>query len=230
MLGLMWPIVIAQGQTHSMTITLKDYKLFYAAVPKVACTSVKRMFFEFENEREFEPLIINGRRWGVHKYYPRMPRGQYPEKAIENYRRLTLVREPIKRFLSAYSNRVLHHNKVDEETVKSVSRFRSLTPRPELDEFVDRFEDYFRISEIHHHCRPMIHWLGTDASYFDAVYGIHQIGEFASDVSNVLGSDVEVGRHQTGGPKLDPGLLTAKQTAKLHKFYAADYEAFSSHF
>jgi len=213
-----------------MTVILNDHKLFYAAVPKVACTSVKRMFYKFENGQEYEPLTINGRKWGFHKYYPCIQRDRYPERKIKNHRRLTLVREPIKRFLSAYSNRVLHKDKLNADIVKAASRFRRLTPRPELDEFADRFEQYLRISDIRHHCRPMVHWLGPDPHYFDAVYGLHQIGEFVNDVSTVLGRDVEIGRHQTGGPKLDPGLLTAKQTAKLHKYYARDYQAFSSYF
>ena len=140
------------------------------------------------------------------------------------------IRDRIKRFLSAYSNRVLHHDKVNEDAVKSVGVFRKLRPRPELDEFVDRFEKYFEISEIRHHCRPMTHWLGDEPGYFHQVYSINQIQDFVDDVSTVIGKTAEIGRHQTGGPKLKPDLLTAKQTEKLRKFYDVDYKAFGQHF
>ena len=43
-----------------MPVILPDHKLSYFFVPKVACTSLKYMFYEVENGRRFEPFRING--------------------------------------------------------------------------------------------------------------------------------------------------------------------------
>lgn len=213
-----------------MTVILDDHKLFYAAVPKVACSSIKRLFFEVENGFPYENFHTNGRGWYIHQFYPTMPREKYPDARIAGYRRLTLVRDPIKRFLSAYSNRVVHHGNVSPEAVKAAGRFKRLKPHPDLGEFIDRLEAYMAIPVIKGHCMPMVEILGADPGYFHAVYDLSRIDAFLEDVSTVLGRPVEAGRYQTGGPKLKPDILTAKQKAKLEKFYKRDYDVFGSYF
>ena len=76
----------------------------------------------------------------------------------------------------------------------------------------------------------MVDRLGSDAGYFHAIYDISQMDAFLEDVSNVVGRKVEAGRFQTGGPKLKRDDLTAKQVAKLERFYKDDYAAFGSYF
>ena len=45
-----------------MPVILDDHKLSYFFVPKVACTSLKYMFFQFENGRRFQRFQANGKR------------------------------------------------------------------------------------------------------------------------------------------------------------------------
>lgn len=111
-----------------MAAILDDHKLFYASVPKVACSSVKRMFYEIENGVAFDKIVANGKRYYVHHFYPGILRNTYPEARIADYRRLCLVRDPIKRFLSAYGNRVVFHRELTPRTVKAAGRFKRLTP------------------------------------------------------------------------------------------------------
>jgi hypothetical protein len=213
-----------------MTAILKDHRLFYASMPKVACTSLKRMFFEIENARPFEPAYSNGRMWHVHFFYPGLLRKDYPEARIADFRRLTVVRDPVRRLLSAYSNRVVHHRAITPQAARRAGRIRRLTPHPDLDEFIDRFEHYLAIPDMLNHCRPMVDWIGSDPGYFHAVYDISRIDAFLEDVSNTIGHKVEAGRFQTGGPKIAPSELTARQRAKLVRYYRKDYEAFGSFF
>ncbi len=213
-----------------MTVILKDHKLFYASIPKVACTSLKTMFFEVENGVPFKPIKANGKTWHIHEFYHGWLRVSYPEKRLEDLRRVTLVRDPIKRFLSAYGNRVVHHKDAGEVAVSKVRGFRKLTPNPDLDEFIDRFDRYLSIGSIKWHCRPMVDFIGDDKNYFHGLYGMHQMDAFLEDVSNAVGKKMEAGRFQTGGPKFSPDDLTAKQVAKLETFYSADYSAFSQYF
>lgn len=210
-----------------MTAILKEKKLFYAAVPKVACTSLKRMFYEIQNGHEFQKFWINEKRYYLHHFMPSMRRKDYPEAQIADYRRLCLVRDPVKRLLSAYSNRVVYHGNISPEAARQAGRLKRLKPNPDLHEFVDRLEAYMAIQDIRGHCRPMIDFLGEDAGYFHRVYSLSEIDVFLEDVSNVVGRKVEAGRYQTGGPKLDPSELTNNQIAKIHRFYKDDYKAFS---
>lgn len=213
-----------------MPVLLKDYKLFYADVPKVACSSVKRMFFEIENGIPFPVLKANGVNWHIHVFYPGWLRQDFPEGQIANFRRLAIVRDPIKRFLSAYGNRVVFHKEASKQHVSKLGRFNTPKADPELDEFIDNFEKYRQIPSIVWHTRPTVDFLGFEPSYFHGLYGIHQMDEFVADVSNLVGKPVEVGRHQTGGPKFSKGDLTAKQLTKLEKYYKADYDTFSAYF
>ncbi len=213
-----------------MSVILNDHKLFYASIPKVACTSLKRMFFEIENGRPFEPIYANGKMWHVHYFYPDLFRQNYPEAELADFRRLTIVRDPVKRLLSAYSNRVVHHRAITQQAVNNAGRFKRLTPHPELDEFVDRFEQYLAVPDVMNHCRPMVDWLGTDTGYFHAIYDISRIDAFLEDVSNVVGRTVAAGRFQTGGPKLSPGDLSSRQVAKLERYYSKDYATFGAYF
>ncbi|NQX93880.1 MAG: sulfotransferase family 2 domain-containing protein [Erythrobacter sp.] len=213
-----------------MGVFIDDAKLFYAPIPKVACTSIKHMFFELENDFTFQKFKASSKGWHIHNFYPGSLREKYQEGRIKDYRRITMVREPVKRFLSAYSNRVIFHNRANEKAVAGLGRFRKVTPNPELDEFIDRFDRYMKIRDISWHCRPMVDFVGSDPGYFHAVYGIQQMDEFIEDVSNTVGKQVEVGRLQTGGPKISPDVLTAKQREKIENYYAADYKAYAQYF
>ena len=213
-----------------MTVILKQHKLFYASVPKVACSSLKRVFYEIEYNSPFEGAFNSSDKRSIHRIYPGILRFKYPESEIADFRRLALVRDPIARFLSAYSNRVVHHQKISQEAVKKAGRLKRLKPHPDLHEFADRFEKYMAIPSIGHHCSPIVDWLGTDPAYFHALYDIGQIDAFLDDVSNLVGRTVEAGKFQTGGPKFKRHDLTAKQIAKLERFYKEDYAAFGSYF
>lgn len=213
-----------------MTVILKSHKLFYASVPKVACSSIKRMFFEIENGRAFEGAFNSSDKRSIHRLYPGLLRGHFPEDEIADFRRLTLVRDPVERFLSAYSNRVVHHQELSKEAVRKAGWLKRLKPHPDLAEFADRLEKYMVVPDIHNHCRPMVDRLGTDTGYFHAIYDISQMDAFLDDVSNVVGQKVEAGRFQTGGPKFKRDDLTAKQIAKLERFYKQDYQVFGSYF
>lgn len=211
-----------------MTVILESHKLFYAAVPKVACSSIKRMLFEVENGFAFQNYRANGQLRHIHGVYPTVPFKRFPFDQIADFRRLCLVRDPVQRLLSAYSNRVIHHRELTPEAVAKTSRFKRLTPHPELDEFVDRLERYMAVPAIKGHCRPMIDMLGEDVGFYHAIYDIRRMDEFIADVSDTVGRPLEAGRFQTGGPKIDKSELTAAQTAKLERFYKRDYEVFGS--
>ena len=214
-----------------MTVILNQYKLFYAAIPKIACISLKTMFFEIENDFKFTPYSVNGNRRHIHNMYPSMLPQQWPEQRIRDFYRMTLVRDPIKRFLSAYGNRVIFHKELSENACGPKLEALGLEPTPDLDLFVDRYEDYLKAhNSIFHHTRPMVDFIGHDPSYFSRIYNLSEMDQLLSDISDRVGRSITVGHKQTGGPKFKPDDLTEAQRKKLRKIYAQDYKIYDAYF
>lgn len=214
-----------------MAVVLPKQKLAYFPVPKVACTSIKHFIFEIENGRPYEPFTANSKRFHIHKLYPGKPFQKTPTRAISDFQRLVVVRDPIKRLLSCYSNRVIYHEELSKKKAGKKLIARKLTANPELDEFIDRLEDYQKAQQsILHHARPMVHFLGRNAGYFSKVYPLEEVNDFVRDVNERTGTSYELGRHQTGGPKLSVSDIPARQMEKLKQYYARDYAVFGAYF
>ena len=214
-----------------MAIIIDKHKFSFFFVPKVACTSIKYMCFEIENGRPFEPYVANGVTRYVHEaVYPGRRFPDVPHGAIKAHVRLAMVRDPIARFLSCYSNRVVHHKELSVRKAGPALKKLGLKPDPTLGEFADRFGLYRKCSDsIRHHTAPMVRFIGKEPEYYEAVYNLRDIDRCVARISEVVGRPLELGRHQTGGPKLSESDLTAAQIDRLRQFYAADYTAYGAY-
>lgn len=215
-----------------MTVFLWDHKLTYVAVPKVACTSLKHMFFEIENGFPFRSYAANGTRKHIHNAcYPSVTFDRLPHERIADHLRLTLVRDPVQRFLSAYGNRVVALRELSGKQAGVRLRKAGLRPNPSLSEFVDRLEDYRAASaSIAHHTDPLTCFLGGDPGYFAEIYNLRNIETFRQRIEAAVGRPVAIPRLQTGGPKLSPDDLSADERRKVEAFYAEDYEVYGAIF
>lgn len=214
-----------------MAITLRKQVIAYFPVPKVACTSIKHVFFALENDREFQPFFANGKLYSIHKIYPGKLFASTPRKQLKEHIRLAVVRDPVKRLLSCYSNRVVHHQELSGAKIGKDLREAKLTPNPDLGEFVDNLEAYQKVQgSVFHHSRPMVDFLGKQAKYYSKIYRIEEIENLIGRLNKITGKQVVLGRHQTGGPKLQPSDLETKQLEKLKTYYAEDYDAFGAYF
>ena len=73
-------------------------RIGYKPIPKTACTSIKRAFYELEENREFS---IENVGCDVHQYYE----DQFVD--ISSYeKRVLIIRDPFRRFCSGWYNRV----------------------------------------------------------------------------------------------------------------------------
>ncbi len=214
-----------------MPIVLDDLKLSYTPVPKTACTSLKMVFFDIENGREFVPFRHNGREFHIHKVYASVLFNPKQAGRLADYRRLILVRDPIQRLLSAYGNRVVHHRELSLANARKELFAHDLAPDPGLEEFVTKLPRYMKaVESIDHHARPLVDFAGTDAAYYTRVYRMSEIEDMVADLSAVAGRRLTVGRLQTGGPKLSVDDLGRREIDTLRQFYAEDYRAFGRYF
>lgn len=214
-----------------MPVILEEHNLAYIPVPKTGCTSLKTLFFEVENGRPFQGFKRSGREYHVHDVYPSLLFADLPHKRLRTMERFLVVRDPVARFLSAYSNRVVHHGELSERYAGGKLAKRGLPYNPSLSEFVENISGYRdAIQVIEHHVRPLVDYAGLDADYYAKVYPISQIGDFAQFVRERTGKDVALQRLQTGGPKITADALSPKELEVVRELYADDFKVYGSYF
>ena len=214
-----------------MPIILDEMKLSYTPVPKTACTSLKTLFFEVENGREFIPFKRNGREFHIHNVYPSVFFNPKLTERQSEYSRFLLVRDPILRLLSAYSNRVVHHGELSREKARKQLVAHDLAPNPSLVEFVHKLPIYMKAVEtIDHHTRPLIDFAGPEANFYTRIYNMSEIDEMLAEIASIVGQPLKLQRLQTGGPKLSLEDLGSREIERLREFYAGDYSEYGDHF
>ena len=130
-----------------------------------------------------------------------------PFEKINVDEKCCIIRNPIKRFISAYKNRVLFHKDFG---------FRNLN----INEIIEKLENN---SFDNRHFLPQSYWLGSDLSYFTIVSNISNMETFINGVNNFFQNKVEFPRIQTGGA--DKNItLTDSQIIKVKKIYSSDYD------
>ena len=129
-----------------------------------------------------------------------------PFEKINVDEKCCIIRNPIKRFISAYKNRVLFHKDFG---------FRNLN----INEIIEKLENN---SFDNRHFLPQSYWLGSDLRYFTIVSNVSNMATFINGVNNFFQNKVEFPRIQTGGA--DENItLTDSQIIKLKKIYSSDY-------
>lgn len=198
----------------------------YMPIPKVACTSIKNTLFNIKEGRDYDPERDIGKH--IHNFWERNK-----EDITECDFRFTVIRDPIKRCLSAYSNRVCHHNEL------SLNKIQNSNPRiaasfeiykPGIGQFIDNFEQYYRVNSIGHHCRPFSEWVNGDIEQFTHVYKLEDIANLQTDLSTQLKREVVFPREQTGGRKIMIQDLNRDQVEFLMEFYRQDYQLLKAYY
>ena len=194
----------------------------YLRIPKCACTSIGNLLFQIDegNPFENEPNQIRG--VNVHSYF--LKNKTYHDVSIfGDYFKFTVIRDPIKRFISGYRNRVLYHN-----ALLNLVEAKHIHKVPTLNEFALNLEFYFRRNlEIEHHFAPQGFYLNGDLSFLDAVYKIENLAEVEKKLSQISKRTLTPVLSQTGGPKIKLGDLNKRAFRKLIDFYKSDYKLFN---
>lgn len=209
-----------------MTVHIQRANLTYFSLPKVACTSLKHYFHEV---RVGKPYVQRRPGRFIHHEYPTCLLAEVPLFHIQAKYKLLVVRDPLRRLVSAYRNRVWAHKELSEDVAGPALRAAGLDPNPWLGKFVDQMEEYQSVSpSMLHHTRPMVDFVGGDVSGFSIVCDIKEAQRLADFTNNLMGTEVALGRHQTEGGKETVADLNQAQREKLLDYYREDYKAFGS--
>lgn len=209
---------------------LQQRRIIYVPVPKNACSSLKMSLHELETGSPFQPFEEGGRKYNhIHELHFSAPFSHERIARLapdwKEYFRFCVVRDPIKRFLSAYRNRVLHHRMLSSQKLAQ-SKLKSalLLPDPSLDYFIMNLEMYRIASwDIMHHTEKQIDFIGQWLDFYDYVCPIEDLALLEAKLSDVVGDRIQFDHLQDGGPKVALDALSEGALRKLYTFYELDY-------
>jgi len=126
---------------------------------------------------------------------------------IETDLKCCITRNPFKRFISAYKNRILFHK--DE-------KFHNLS----INEIIEKLESGLFDNK---HFLPQSFFLGNNLDYFNIIGEVENINLFEKKVNSFFGKKIKFPQIQKGGKEFSIKLNTA-QKEKVKKIYAQDFE------
>lgn len=138
--------------------------------------------------------------------------------------KFALVRNPIDRLYSAYSNKILD-NRLFEDRLHSKPLPDGLPARPSFDDFVFNLEQYLDLSPfLAMHCLPFVDYLGADPKVFSEIRDISETQKICGSLRKQFGFSALPARlNETGSGRADISRSTVK---RIKTIYAADFEAF----
>ncbi|NEQ37510.1 MAG: tetratricopeptide repeat protein [Okeania sp. SIO3I5] len=201
-------------------LKFEELGLAYLPIPKCASTTLKHTFYSLKFNQEYSGSIEQ-----IHQFW-------YPYtdvldnfKNLDNYFKFTVIRDPIKRLLSCYKNRVLYHKNLWLKSIRGKLENAGLKPEPDINYFVENLENYFQISDaMIHHALPQNKYIGKDLNIYDLICPIENLENLRQIISQKANIEIEFPRFQTEGPRITIQDLTEKSLRKLIEFYAEDYQ------
>lgn len=227
-------------------IIIHPLKIAFEDAPKVGSTSLFNWLYILLYGKKYEPVASSNKIKFVHGWMQAQQNEIIENQSTGNFKCppdylvFCLVRDPVKRLLSAYSNRVLHNNILDfshKPAQKEPIKSGLLAARPALNYFIEHLEDYQAIApSIFHHTRPLGYFLGRDSSIYDYIFDVSEMSLLREVLLNhwhthkLLENQVipEIPHLQTSGKKFFLKDLTESSFNKCLKLYEGDYATFSS--
>jgi hypothetical protein len=224
-------------------IVIPELKVAYQNIPKCATTSLFHWFYERLTGAPYSPVDAKpGKGKYLRSHFAKGFDGRVtvekpgPElrAKLDGYFVFAVTRDPIKRFISMYSNRVQGHRELDQRAKYAPNiRRAGLRFRPPINFLVRHLEDYVAaVKTVRHHSAPMIDFLGSDLTLYGRLVEISELDKLIAE----LNAHIEragfrreepppaLGRKQTKGPKLGLEVLSPASFEKLLERYRADYE------
>jgi len=219
-----------------LPILIEQLGLAFFPIPKCACTSLKLTLFELEHHQPYSRARHGGPH--IHRFYRKKRNfDTMAEVTAEDYGRcrgywsFAVTRDPIKRLLSAYSNRIASRDDITMERQRNAARNvaprepASLPARPTIDFFVENLEGYRRCSEsIEHHTQPQRYFLGPDWRRIDRVYRIEEIADLEHDLSERTGRRVTIPRANDEGARIRFSSLSPCTQERLRELTRTEYD------
>ena len=193
----------------------RNKKLVYYPCPKNANTSAKMFFAKHLNVDKY--FLFLGDEIPQLEQTPKQFKGKkdiigiipskQPFEKINVDIKCCIVRDPIKRFISAYKNRILYHRD---------TQFK--------DHSIDMILEKLEINNFENkHFLPQVYFLGEDLNYYTFWSTTEDLSFFVEQVNDFFSRKINFPKIQTGGSDIKIK-LTKSQISKIEKIYAKDFK------
>lgn len=199
-------------------------KIAYFGVPKVASSSIKHTLFTLDNGKPFTKEDHGGRH--MHIVYPdKVSTVPQQMSGLDDYWKFAIVRDPVKRVLSCYGNRIIDHGDLySGRLARTRAALLGLGMKPDLDTFIRRIRSYrLQSGEVRHHSNPYARFLGSDLSFFDRIFTMEQIPELEQELSQRAGQSVTLASRKTDSTKISIDDLAPASFDRLLDYTQPDY-------
>ncbi len=211
-----------------MTVSLFSSNLTYVSVPKCACTSLKAYFYEVQHAQAFDDQTSAR---SIHQIYRSRSFSKLPHDTIANHQKLTVVRDPVRRFVSGYYGKVVREKCLTGMGAKAALRVMRLPVDPTIDLFMDNLARYRLASPVvRKHFQPLSYFLGTDPGWFSQIYDMSDLPAFTQRVAEQTGVPISLRHlnHNQDRPKAQS--LSPETAARIRSLYDEDFALYGPFF
>ena len=219
-----------------MPVISNRTKLAYFDVPKIACTSLKTLFWEIETGRKYPSLPyrfqlmrrllkrLGHRLPSIHEeagYETRSFLTAQPVPA--GFETMVVIRDPIDRIYSAWRNKAsaqILQRKDGERDLRN----EGLPVQPDFGTYVERLDRYRAVVRpVRVHTQPIAWHLGPTLDAFDHVFRMEDLGALSEFLSKRLGRTISVPHFNRTKAAAGVDRLNPIQVEALRSAVAADY-------
>ena len=204
------------------------HKIAYFPIPKSGSSSISQLLYHIINGEPYTKDTTDDASVNIHQYF-NAGQCELSLDKYDDYFKFTVVRDPIKRFVSAYRNRIVHHNDL-KETLKIMNIYNQI---PRINHFAMELEDFIlRDQSTEIHFEPISKRFGKTFDIIDQVIPIEKLSTLPQILSNKaqIPEDSKLPHVQTGGPSFSINDLSKEALEKLIIFYKDDYELLADYY
>lgn len=212
-----------------MVVAVSSFKIAYMAVPKAACSSVKAALAMVDPHVDLTLDSMAADNTLVHKAYPTMRFRPHRWEEYEDWWRFTVVRDPLKRLLSVYTDRVVARRELFNSP--KLRRQSALPMDPDPDFFFQNLSRYVDLaSVVKHHAIPVRLFIGPKPLRYHHVFTVNQLGDLAAELSERTGQRAEIPKFNSSGQKIDIADLQPETRTALATMLEPEYDHLSDYF
>jgi hypothetical protein len=200
-------------------LTFFNNKIGYKHIPKIASTSLKKAFYFTENNTPLEK---------VHVYY----RTKFVSIEQCSFK-FIVIRDPIKRFISAYFNRVHQFKQLRKKSLQKrepefLEKYPDCRFTPNIHYYIKHFDMYRQIDAIKEHTDSIYDLILGKIDLFDQIYPIENINKLKIDIENIIEKPFKIPKENTSNLVQNVFLkdLTKSEIDFLLNLYKDDYLVF----
>ncbi|MCP5038680.1 MAG: sulfotransferase family protein [Rhodobacteraceae bacterium] len=209
-----------------MVVAVKKHQIAYMAVPKAACSSVKAALSTIDPSTSITLGDIEKDVDLIHEVYPTRRYRPHRWREYADWFQFTVVRDPLKRLLSVYTDRVVKRQELFNSP--KLSKQFVLPQDPDPDFFFQHLDRYIAsASSVKHHTLPFKLFLGPEASEFDRVFKIEELPELAEKLSDISGEKVSIPRFNRSKISLGLDDLKPETISFIRAYLEGDYALLS---